>query len=91
LVKLAGHALTEMLRVASAAVQAKALWVATDCAGAVNAPEEPANVLVYRAGPSSRVTDELTLQPAATQVVKSSGLQSPPAVERACARSPVPT
>jgi hypothetical protein len=71
--------------------------VLNDCVGEAIAGEDAllpaalAKVLEYRRVALSRVRLVLTEQPAAMQVMGSSGLQSPPFCERTWARSPLPT
>jgi hypothetical protein len=80
-----GQAVTVTFSVALATLQAFAV-VEPTCVGAESVATPPAllplKVLVYRLGPLSSVSVELTVQPCFTQLVGSSRRQSPPPVER---------
>jgi hypothetical protein len=93
----AGHEETCTVSVTAAALHAAAESVAKVCVGeeiageAALLPLALAKVLEYRREALSICRLVLTAHPAVTQLIGSSGRQSPPFWERTWARSPVPT
>src|SRR5712692_3810667 len=96
LIAAAGHDETVMFSFALARVHAAAGAVDCVCAGeaikgfSALLPAALVKLLTEWLGPLSSVSEVFTEHPALTQLIGSSGRQSPPPAERTCARSPLP-